>query len=79
MLRRLGTKAAAWRGAGGRSYSVDLRSWSRGYGTGARAAAEPQKKRQYLHEPSLRVRVVPMFTDNYGASCRVLWLSVGTH
>lgn len=29
--------------------------------------AAAQKKRKYLNDPSLRVRIVPMFSDNYGA------------
>jgi hypothetical protein len=28
----------------------------------------PKPKKKYHNEPSLRVRVVPMFADNYGAS-----------
>jgi hypothetical protein len=39
--------------------------WRHASSKAAASAANPKKK--YLNDPSLRVRIVPMLTDNYGA------------
>jgi hypothetical protein len=40
----------------------------RAFLSGAAAGLAGAAKKKYLNDPSLRVRVVPMFSDNYGAS-----------
>jgi hypothetical protein len=34
---------------------------------GENATTPPKKKKKHYRDPSLRVRIVPMFQDNYGA------------
>lgn len=47
-----------------RGGAAGQRAFLSGAATGSAGAA----KKKYLNDPSLRVRVVPMFSDNYGAS-----------
>lgn len=59
LLRRGGARAAS------ATASPQLRALSTATSTGA-----PERRKKVHNDPSLRVRVVPMFTDNYGALVR---------
>lgn len=52
----------------GRGIGVEQRALLSGAAAASSDTSGPKKKK-YLNDPSLRVRIVPMFNDNYGALC----------